>query len=806
MTTIVIRALLLAALLCSSALAGQPPVVPASPGVAGILAPSPVPRVINSGVHPQSMLRTAISQVEQGNHVIVCHVGDSVGTGPDVLNATSGTTAVAAASVNAVDGMWYQEIRAFLDQNPGVVFDFLNRGIPGLGTSSYLGNAYSQASTNGQLWYTSAANWYQFVALNPQTGYVPSPIALSHGCDIIIMAFGLNDSWNLSPVTLWSIKNIHWNTSPFSSRPGIIWITSPSANPNAGPPYSLPNYVAGYIANGSLVRSAAQVGASGFSSAFAAPVGTEGVIDYGRFFQMAVLGKDYQDQVSTNNLSALQAAIGGSTYTFQNGNATGSISGSIYTVTAVNSGTVKEGQIIASATARTQITGFVSGSGTYGGPGQYTIDTSQTQSSFTSNLQDTVVLPGVDGDFQVGGCFLGLMTSFVGQNGISLGVSSMNGNSQPLSTFQVTATSTTGILLNYNAGSTIALSRGFSVTSLPDFCVSMSVKQNLVSLTTNGKNWTNNFIKAEAPFNPYITLLSSVTAPVTLTFTSWAAGAAHSYNPIFSEGLAYGQGTVSTAIPSATTNAGSAVINFASLPTPPGGGATLAGLQISDVPVPTAIPAGTTVLSMSGAIGGAGSITMSNNAAYQICGTLPCTTDVIAFGNTLGSSGGNFINHPASPALNYALASALQASDLCLICYATSGANQAYSTVVVTTGATTVATPGLLGLTLNPSGTIAAHTTTLPTNPQNNQRFTLRSTQTVTAETVQVSSTPSGQSISSAYTAGGTLTPSTPITLTYNQSLNLWAPRRRRYAADGRRRSRKRTPQLAGTEKNAQHG
>ena len=119
--------------------------------------------------------------------------------------------------------------------------------------------------------------------------------------------------------------------------------------------------------------------------------------------------------INTNTNYIIYCNQGGALYAtsiLSGASYTASISGNIMTVTAVSYGTINTASIISGTgvTAGTYVTGFVSGSGTNGGIGQYTLSVSQTVASTTittpstgiPNDGNTYILLAQVGDYQGG--------------------------------------------------------------------------------------------------------------------------------------------------------------------------------------------------------------------------------------------------------------------------------------------------------------------------------------------------------------------------------------------------------------------
>jgi len=259
----------LAMALAHTAVAGTPPAP----------KPTPVPRYLQTGVHPPTHLRGAIAVAAAGGTVNVCMAGDSTALGTP-------------AGVNYGDGLWFSLQAALQAQNPGVTFNFINYALPGTTYNHYAGNQYARAQAYNQTWYAGQANWNQYVAQG--------------NCHIIFHAWGVNDTFGL---TTQQIKVALDADAGFPVKPGIILITPHAANPGAGPPFSTLPFQAGYVAAGSLIRSVTQVGSSGYTAAFTNNVPPLGLIDVGRYFHQAAFGKDFGDQSCVDDRASLPSLV-----------------------------------------------------------------------------------------------------------------------------------------------------------------------------------------------------------------------------------------------------------------------------------------------------------------------------------------------------------------------------------------------------------------------------------------------------------------------------------------------------------------
>ncbi len=240
----------------------------------------PTPHLPPNGVIPPLQLRQAIAKAKAGRTVQVCIAGDSTSS-----TATIGTP----NGVHLTDGLWYAVMRAMQDQNPGVRFAFQNFAIPGTTMGQFTNaSAHDRAVAAGATWYADGARtWYQYFGVHTP-------------CDVAILNWGVNDGWNVGPDL---VKGVIAATQA-NGTPGVIWMTSGVANPAID---RNPADQDGFIAVPSLLRAMAALGSAGFTAVPAGYPASIGLIDVGRFFQMAYLGRDYGDQTSVDVTALLPA-------------------------------------------------------------------------------------------------------------------------------------------------------------------------------------------------------------------------------------------------------------------------------------------------------------------------------------------------------------------------------------------------------------------------------------------------------------------------------------------------------------------
>ena len=238
----------------------------------------PTPPLPPGGVVPPLQLAQAIAKAKAGRTVQVCIAGDSTSS-----TATVGTP----NGVHLTDGLWYSLMRAFADQNPGVRFAFQNYAIPGTTMGQFTNaSAHDRAVAAGLTWYADGARkWYQYLGLHTP-------------CDVAVLNWGVNDGWNVGPDL---VKAVIAATQA-NGTPGVIWMTGGVANPAVD---RNPADQAGFVAVPSLLRAMAALGSSGFTTVPAGYPASLGLIDVGRFFQMAYLGRDYADQSAVDATASL---------------------------------------------------------------------------------------------------------------------------------------------------------------------------------------------------------------------------------------------------------------------------------------------------------------------------------------------------------------------------------------------------------------------------------------------------------------------------------------------------------------------
>lgn len=158
---------------------------------------------------------------------------------------------------------------------------------------------------------------------------------------------------------------------------------------------------------------------------------------------------------------------------------TGSITGTVLTVTAMTSGTITIGQLIGGAASGTYITGFTSG--TLGGVGTYTVNTSQTLASTSLTASRKYYVQWVS---SAGSTSLNFAT------GTSITGGAIDSSQLALtSTNAVAATGTVLTLVNSSIGSSI-VSNSNGKDNIRTFWFYMTDKA-IIWATTNGTSYNN---------------------------------------------------------------------------------------------------------------------------------------------------------------------------------------------------------------------------------------------------------------------------------------------------------------------------
>lgn len=580
-----------------------------------------------STVDPATQLRQAVAKAQSGQPVTLCFVGDSTMTfptlssGASILSSGSGNPNTSSpAGVNRNDGVQYQIIEEIQRQNPGVVFNVYNFGIPGTSLSDYNLNKQTQAQNFGLTWYGSPALWWQF----------PGNTVPNGGCDITFMGWGLNDNSFLAANQIVVAMNLNYG---FASKTGTIWVTPPSANPSAGPPFNTPAWQSGFVSAGSMIRAMTQIGAGAAASGFIVngPVQPMGVIDIGRWFQSAVLGVDYTDQITSTALSSLYQNPVNITV---NTSFTGSMLNGVLTA-SVN--TLATGEQITGyalgVPAGTFITGTTTGCG---GTGCYTVNSNATVPS-GAMVAGAIDLPPTDGNFEMD-FSAGTWANYPTGSVLTISIGATDGADFGTPRFILTKVNSTQIQVvfsNTSALTTPAYVLNF--TAPTNWTVSLTCNDIFCSVSSNGSTWAQSFVRPVGPFIPTIQGGNQWPANSSVTFTGYSISKARRFNPTLSMSDAYGQGTAFSAQLNGVAASGQNQLTFSPTAIP----SQWANAQtITDLTQQGAIPALSTITNINRSTG---VVTISNNLA-----SATGASDVISAGTCAPATGGNCINHLSS--------------------------------------------------------------------------------------------------------------------------------------------------------------
>ena len=243
-------------------------------GDSGTALVSATPIIIKGGINPAVHL----VNLEATATPTVCFVGDS--------------TVSQGNYVAPIDSQLSKVEMAFQAKYPNKTFTFKDFSIGG----QRLSDVTTVLTSGWPSWYTNhAATWWSYAG--------------AAGCTVIYTNFGLNDTGYENAAGWVTYFTAVVSSYPNSSVDELI-STNIVANPSATG-YNSPQYQAGYLANAALQRnlgaSSSVLGVSGL-----APVG---IVDIGRFFNMAVLGRDPVDQILTYAIQPSSPVVAGVTTT-----------------------------------------------------------------------------------------------------------------------------------------------------------------------------------------------------------------------------------------------------------------------------------------------------------------------------------------------------------------------------------------------------------------------------------------------------------------------------------------------------------
>jgi hypothetical protein len=244
---------------------------PLGPSSIGSSPSQPSPAIFRPGIVPSVHL----AKLEATSTPTVCFIGDS--------------TISQASYIAAIDSQLSKIETALRSKYPTKTFTFKDFSVGGTSLNQFT----TALSANWPAWYTNhASTWNSYVA--------------AAGCTSLIISFGVNSPGNDVAGT--------WNPVltaivAYSTIPDIIISTPISVNPAASGQTAA--YQAGYLANAASGRSIALSGNSlGVSS-----LPQIGLLDIGRFFQMAVFGRDPVQQILSYNIQSSAPVTAGTTTT-----------------------------------------------------------------------------------------------------------------------------------------------------------------------------------------------------------------------------------------------------------------------------------------------------------------------------------------------------------------------------------------------------------------------------------------------------------------------------------------------------------
>ncbi len=243
-------------------------------GDSGTALVSATPSIFRAGINPAVHL----ANLEATATPTVCFVGDS--------------TVSQGNYVAFIDSQLSKVEAAFQAKYPTKTFTFKDFSIGGRSLS----DVTTVLTSGWPSWYTNhSATWWSYVG--------------AAGCTTIYTNFGLNDTGYESANGWVTYFNAVVGSYPNASVDEVI-STNIVANPSATG-YNSPQFQGGYLANAALQRnlaaSSSVLGIAGLAQI--------GVIDIGRFFNMAVLGRDPVDQILTYAVPPSSPVIAGTTTT-----------------------------------------------------------------------------------------------------------------------------------------------------------------------------------------------------------------------------------------------------------------------------------------------------------------------------------------------------------------------------------------------------------------------------------------------------------------------------------------------------------
>ncbi|MEI7720152.1 MAG: tail fiber domain-containing protein, partial [bacterium] len=243
--------------------------------VSGLLSAAqaaPSPAFLRTDLKPD----VDLAKLEGTATPTVCIVGDS--------------TVSQGNYITSVDSQWSKIQMALRAKYPTKTFTFKDFSIG----SSVL-NQFTLYPGAFPSWYTNhAATWSSYVA--------------AAGCTSLFISFGMNDG-GYQTAASWA--TVLTAIAAYSPIPDIIISTPIVANPDAGSPYNTAQWQSGNISNASLQRTIALSGNSlGVSN-----LPHIGLLDIGRYFNMAVFGRDPVEQVLSYVIPPTTPVVAGITTT-----------------------------------------------------------------------------------------------------------------------------------------------------------------------------------------------------------------------------------------------------------------------------------------------------------------------------------------------------------------------------------------------------------------------------------------------------------------------------------------------------------
>lgn len=214
-------------------------------------SPLPTAQLFKPGINPAIHMANFLASKTP----TVCGVGDSTWSSADnvALNDLTG-----AKIQQALTAAYPDKTITFKD------FSFAGRSLQDF-TTVVSNPTYPS-------WYTNTSlTWASYVQ--------------AANCTMIVWDFGLNSAGYDSAQ---SYQTVFQNLATWTLVPDLIWISNIVANPAAGTPYNQVSYQLGYRQNAALLRTLVESG----STLGVARIPPMGLLDIGRYFEMAINGND----------------------------------------------------------------------------------------------------------------------------------------------------------------------------------------------------------------------------------------------------------------------------------------------------------------------------------------------------------------------------------------------------------------------------------------------------------------------------------------------------------------------------------